>query len=428
MHPSALIYFIKAPIKGKVKTRLAKSIGDEEATAFYLHCVEKLLQLKAPPECDIFIAYDDVDEKISLPTCLENKNLFYQTKGDLGVRMHDAFAHVFALNYQSAILVGSDIPKIDETILKDSITLLSTSDALLSPTLDGGYYLIGFHAKTFTCKAFENIIYSQDDVFNKTLEQLKPLHVKQGKMLRDIDTIDDLKAYDKNFCAFPRISVIIPVYHEDETLLKTIDTLRQNAKENDFEIIVVDTHERTTIDAFPLLHVRMGISKKKGRAHQMNEGALMAKGDKILFLHADTLVPKHWDEHVKNGSEVGAFRLGIHSPKRIFRVIETLANWRTSCTHIPYGDQGQFFQTSFFRELGGYAPIPLMEDIDMMKRTKKKGKKITLLDERVLTSARRWEKEGFVYTTLRNRLFSLLYFMGVSPHYLVKRYKPHRIV
>ncbi|MBV5278048.1 MAG: TIGR04283 family arsenosugar biosynthesis glycosyltransferase [Campylobacteraceae bacterium] len=427
MHPNALIYFIKAPIQGKVKTRLAKSIGDEEATTFYLHCVEKLLRLKAPPKCDIFIAYDDVDEKISLPTCLENTNLFYQTKGDLGVRMCEAFAHVFALDYENVILVGSDIPDIDETILKESLDLLSTSDALLSPTFDGGYYLIGFHAKTFTCKAFENIVYSQNDVFEKTLVQLKPLHVSHGQRLRDIDTIDDLKAYDTNFFPFPSISVIIPVYHEDETLLKTIDTLFQNAKENDFEIIVVDTSEKTTIDAFPLLHVRTGIAPK-GRANQMNEGALMAKGDRLLFLHADTRVPKHWDELVKKGGKVGAFKLGIDSPKRIFRVIETLANERTLRTHIPYGDQGQFFQTSFFRELGGYAPIPLMEDIDIMKRIKQRGEKINLLEERVLTSARRWEKEGIVYTTLRNRVLSFLYFMGVSPQYLVKRYKPHHVV
>lgn len=418
MHTNALIYFIKAPIQGRVKTRLAKSIGDEKATAFYRYCVEKLLALKAPQACDIFIAYDAMFETVSLPSC----HLFLQTKGDLGQRMHDAFVHVFALGYQSVILTGSDIPHIDEAILEDSFTLLSASDALLSPTLDGGFYLIGFHALTFTCKAFENIIYSQNDVFAKTLAQLKPLHVSQGKMLRDIDTIDDLKAYDTNFFPFPSISVIIPVYHEGETLLKTIDALFQNAKENNFEIIVIDTSEKTTIGAFPLLHVRTGIAQK-GRAHQMNEGALMAQGDKLLFLHADTRVPKHWDEIVKKGGKVGAFRLGIDSPKPIFRTIETLAHFRTTLTQIPYGDQGHFFETSFFRQLGGYTQIPLMEDIEIMKQVKTRGEKITLLDEEVLTSPRRWEKEGIIYTTLRNRILSLLYFLGVSP-ILLKKYYP----
>ena len=418
MHQNALIYFIKAPIEGRVKTRLAKSIGDVNATAFYRYCVEKLLALKAPPQCDKFIAYDDMNETMPLPSC----HLFLQTKGDLGQRMHDAFTHVFSLGYQSVILTGSDIPQIDEAILEDAFALLSASDALLSPTLDGGYYLIGFHASTFTCKAFEGITYSQEDVFEKTLGKLKPLHVSQGKMLRDIDTVDDLKAYDKNFFVFPHISVIIPVYHEDDTLLQTIDTLRQNAKENDFEIIVVDTSERTTIDAFSLLHVRTGISKEKGRAHQMNEGALMAQGDIVLFLHADTRVPKHWDEMIKHGGKVGAFRLGIDSPQWIYRAIETLVRVRTKIMKIPYGDQGHFFETSFFRQLEGYATIPLMEDIEIMKRVQRRGEKITLLEDKVLTSARRWEKEGIVYTTLRNRVLSLLYFCGVSPSKLLKYY------
>lgn len=418
MHANALIYFIKAPIAGKVKTRLAKSIGDEKATAFYRYCVEKLLALKAPLACDIFIAYDDMNEAIPLPSC----HLFLQTKGDLGQRMGDAFAHVFSLGYQRVILAGSDIPQIDEAILENSFELLSNSDALLSPTMDGGYYLIGFHAATFTCKAFEGIIYSQNDVFDKTLTQLKPLHVGQGKMLRDIDTIDDLKIYNKNFFLFPHISVIIPVYNENEILLTTIDTLYQNAKEHDFEIIVVDTSERTTIDAFPLLHVRTGICREKGRAHQMNEGALLAQGDKLLFLHADTRVPKYWDELVKNGGKVGAFQLGIDSPKRIFRAIEALVHFRTNITKIPYGDQGHFFETSLFRQLGGYATVPLMEDIEIMKRLKQKGEKITLLEAKVSTSSRRWEKEGILYTTLRNRIVSLLYFLGVEPSKLLKYY------
>lgn len=422
MHQNALIYFIKAPIEGKVKTRLAKSIGHEKATAFYRYCVEKLLALKAPPQCDRFIAYDDMDELIQLPSC----HLFPQTKGDLGQRMYDAFTHVFSLGYQSVILTGSDIPSLDEAILEDAFALLSTSDAILSPTLDGGYYLIGFHASTFTCKAFEGITYSKEDVFEKTLTQLQPLHVSMGKMLQDIDTVDDLKAYDKNFFAFPHISVIIPVYREDAVLLTTIATLRQNAKGNDFEIIVVDTSEKTTIDAFPLLHVRTGMSSQQGRAHQMNEGALMAQGDILLFLHADTHVPKHWDAILKKAGKVGAFKLGIDSPKYIFRVIETLVYLRTTLTKIPYGDQGHFFETSFFRQLGGYATIPLMEDIEVMKRVKKRGEKITLLEDKVLTSPRRWEKEGIVYTTLRNRILSFLYFMGVSPKNLVKCYKPHR--
>lgn len=427
MHQNALIYFIKAPILGRVKTRLAKSIGDEMARMFYEQFVQRLLK-RNPQNCDIFIAYDDGELPCTLPTYLENHTLFLQAKGDLGYKMAEAFSHVFNLGYTQALLVGSDIPDVDEKILEEAFVLLKTSDATLSPTLDGGYYLIGFHAKTFTCKAFEGIIYGTSSVFEQTKEHLKPLHVKHGKMLRDIDTLEDIKAYAPHILPkLPRISVIIPVYHEDETLLQTIDTLRQNAQENDFEIIVIDTPEYTTINRLHVKDIRTSIAPK-GRASQMNEGALMAQGDILLFLHADTQLPKAWDiliEKALHVNKAGAFSLGIDSPKRIFRIIEILATLRTKTTQIPYGDQAHFFETSFFKQLEGYTTIPLMEDIDIMKKVKLKGEKITLLDEKALTSARRWEKEGIVYTTLRNRVLSLLYFLGVAPKHLVKRYKPH---
>lgn len=157
----------------------------------------------------------------------------------------------------------------------------------------------------------------------------------------------------------------------------------------------------------------------------MNEGALMAQGDILLFLHADTQLPKEWDtliEKTLHVNNAGAFSLGIDSPKRIFRIIESLVHFRTSWTKIPYGDQAHFFTSSFFKMLGCYTLIPLMEDIDIMKRVREKGEKMTLLEEKVLTSARRWEKEGIIYTTLRNCVLSLLYFLGVEPSKLLKYY------
>ncbi len=425
---SALIYFIKAPVLGKVKTRLAKSIGEESARLFYEQLVERLLSRK-PENCDIFIAYDTCGVTCKRPTYLENHTLFLQAQGDLGHKMSEAFKHVFSLGYSQALLVGSDIPDVDEAILEEAFALLCDSDAVLSPTFDGGYYLIGFHATTFTCKAFEGIIYGTSSVFEQTKEHLRPLHVKHGKRLRDIDTLEDIKAYSPQVLPkLPHISVIIPVYHEEETLLQTVESLRQNASQNDIEIIVVDTHELTTINRLHVKGIRTGMAPK-GRASQMNEGALMAQGDILVFLHADTRLPKAWDSLVEEALHVnkaGAFSLGIDDTHFAFRFIETMANIRTKLTHIPYGDQAHFFQASFFKELGGYAKIPLMEDVELMKRIKKQGEPITLLHEKVLTSSRRWHKEGILYTTLRNRVLSFLYWVGINPKHFIKRYKSHR--
>lgn len=437
MRKNALIFFMKAPVVGHVKTRLGASLGDECATALYRLMCEQLLALTLPHTVDLLVAYDG-EGSASLPHYLKDKTLFYQNGSDLGERMKNAFEKVFSQGYQNAILIGSDIPEVNENSLEEALALLHQNDAILSPTHDGGYYLIGFHKHTFCQEAFENITYSQNDVYVKTLLKLSHLRVAKGKMLRDIDTLEDLRAFtckdldtplihfaQSALSQLPRISVIIPVFHEDETLLQTIAHLRAMAHVPNYEIIVVDTHEKTTVERLALKGVELAYAPK-GRAFQMNEGARRARGEILLFLHADTLMPQHWDQKIEKALHVnkaGAFSLGIDDAHIALAFIEHMANFRTSLTKVPYGDQAHFFQTSFFKVLGGYAQIALMEDVEMMKRLKKRGEKIALLKPKVLTSSRRWHKEGIFYTTLRNRIVSFLYWVGVSPEKL-KRYYP----
>ena len=440
MRQNALILFMKAPISGHVKTRLGESLGDEFATTLYRLMCEHLLHLSSPYETDVIVAYDD-EARDALPPYLEKRSLFYQEGKHLGERMKHAFEKVFEQGYQRAILVGSDIPEVNEPILEEAFDLLYENDAILSPTFDGGYYLVGFHAHTFCKEAFENITYSQNDVYAKTLSNMPHLRVAEGERLSDIDTLEDLKRFtckalnmplslyaQSVLSALPRISIIIPVYHEDETLLHTLAHLRKMSHSSHYEIIVVDTHEKTTVERLALKNARVVFSHK-GRSAQMNEGARKARGEILLFLHADTLLPYHWDKKIEKALHVtkaGAFSLGINDTHLGLFCIETLANIRSKMTKIPYGDQAHFFQTAFFKSLGGYADIVLMEDVEMMKRLKKRGEKITLLKSKVLTSPRRWHKEGIFYTTLRNRIVSFLYWIGVSPKRLIKRYKSHR--
>jgi len=440
MRQNALIFFMKAPVLGRVKTRLAEGIGNENATTLYRFMCKRLLNLTAPQNTDVIVAYDD-EEHTTLPSYLEAKSLFYQSGNDLGERMKNAFEAVLAKGYTRAILVGSDIPDVDGRILEEAFAHLCNNDAMLSPTEDGGYYLIGFHAHTFCKEAFEGIRYSHSDVYANTLLKLSPLRVANGEMLRDIDTLEDLRAFTCKeklsplgtftqdiLSDLPRISVIIPVFHEDETLLHTLAHLKAMAHTQNYEIIVVDTHEKTTVERLHVTDAHIAFSPK-GRSLQMNEGARKARGKMLLFLHADTLLPYHWDTKIENALHVnkaGAFSLGINDSHLGLFFIETMANLRTKMTKIPYGDQAHFFQTSFFRALGGYAQIALMEDVEIMKRLKKRGQKITLLKSTVLTSPRRWHKEGILYVTLRNRTLSFLYWLGVSPKQLIKHYKAHR--
>jgi hypothetical protein len=125
----------------------------------------------------------------------------------------------------------------------------------------------------------------------------------------------------------------------------------------------------------------------------------------------------------RSGYVGGAFDLGIKSNKLIFRLIGKLASWRSRLNRIPFGDQAIFIRREYFNRMGGYKEIPIMEDAELMRRIKKSGNQIWIFPERVMTSPRRWEKEGVIYCTLRNWTLQVLYFLGVSPDKLATFYK-----
>jgi len=227
---------------------------------------------------------------------------------------------------------------------------------------------------------------------------------------------------------YPKFSIIIPVLHEAERINDLIGHLRQLDPEKMSEIIVVDgAPEKDTLRAIHDDEITK-IFTEKGRARQMNAGAFAAKGDILIFLHADTELPlsvlRRMNEFISRNQYVGgAFDLGIKSDKRIYRVIAFLGSLRSRLNRIPYGDQAIFVRRDYFNKIGGYKDVPLMEDVEFMRRIKRSGKKILISHDRVMTSARRWEEEGLTYCILRNWTLQILYFLGVSPHKLIKFYK-----
>ena len=136
----------------------------------------------------------------------------------------------------------------------------------------------------------------------------------------------------------------------------------------------------------------------------MNKGASAAKGDILLFLHIDTELPEGAfagiSSVIDDGEYAGgAFDLGIESGRWIFRLIEKLVFVRTRATRIPYGDQAIFIRRECFETLKGFKDIPIMEDVEFMRRLKKSGYKISIIPQKVKTSSRRWEREGVLYCT-----------------------------
>jgi rSAM/selenodomain-associated transferase 2 len=232
----------------------------------------------------------------------------------------------------------------------------------------------------------------------------------------------------------PFISIIIPVLNEADSINPILEHLIPLKAQGGLEVVVVDgSSSGTTLCAIkPDIHQNVDLKTAlalKGRGRQMNCGAAQASGDILLFLHADTRISQEAVARlervmVQNGAVVGgAFDLGIQSSKKIYRLIETMASQRSRITKLPYGDQAIFLRKTYFFSIGGFSEIPLMEDVDIMRRIKKRGDKIVILPQKVQTSPRRWEEEGVLYGTLRNWLLILLYLLGVSPDRLARFYK-----
>jgi rSAM/selenodomain-associated transferase 2 len=222
------------------------------------------------------------------------------------------------------------------------------------------------------------------------------------------------------------ISVIIPSLNEGEFLYKTLEHLI--SLPGDFEIIVVDggSKDQTLAVAQKFNRVKL-ITSEKGRGIQMNQGAEIAKGEILLFLHADTFLPKNayssilaYMQHKKNVG--GSFYLKLDKN-------HLLLNFYSWCSKISlelftFGDHGIFIRKTVFEQIGGYKEIPFMEDVEIQKRLRKAGR-FKKLGCAVTSSSRRFKKNGTVKQFFLDLLLLILFKAGISPGMLKKFYKDH---
>lgn len=219
------------------------------------------------------------------------------------------------------------------------------------------------------------------------------------------------------------ISVIIPTLNEEKALKAAIDA----AEANRVEIIVSDGGSEDATLVIAENSANTILSSTSGRGVQMNAGAAVATGDILLFLHADTELPQGWEDEVVETLQdervsCGAFRFGLPEKTAAFDFISLMVNMRSKYLKLPYGDQALFMRREMFEEAGGFKELPIMEDVDLVRRLGKKGK-VTISGKSVLTSSRRWLKEGWLWTTLRNQALLWLYLMGLPPERLYRFYK-----
>jgi len=233
------------------------------------------------------------------------------------------------------------------------------------------------------------------------------------------------------------ISVIIPTLNEELTIMAT---LAHTAALGFDELIVVDGG---SLDQTPVLvesyrrrtqspaqsPVRL-VTAPRGRARQMNEGAKASRGEILLFLHADTQLPGDAktmiDTTLADQRLVGGrFDVRFDRPSAWGSIISRMMNWRSRLSGIATGDQALFVRRPVFEQMGGFADMPLMEDIDFSRRLKRKGA-TAALTATVTTSFRRWERHGPLRTILLMWALRFLYWIGISPSHLLEWYKAVR--
>lgn len=220
-------------------------------------------------------------------------------------------------------------------------------------------------------------------------------------------------------------SLIIPVLNEADFIQSSLQRL---PLDHEVEILVVDGGSQdNTVALAQASGVKVLSSPQRGRANQMNWGAVNAIGEILIFLHADTRLPADCLLQIRSllalpDVVAGAFRLKIEAQPMIYRWLEAAINLRSQLLSLPYGDQAIFLRADRFRAMGGFRDLPIMEDFEFIQRLKQEGK-IAIATSAVITSPRRWQKLGILRTTLINQQIILGYALGISPQRLATWYR-----
>ena len=442
----AIVIFTRVPEAGKTKTRMMPHLTAGQCKKLHTYFLKDIRKECEKTGADIFVCYtpNGEENETEIKAILGKEKGYFPQKGEtLGERMYCAMETVFSKGYRKCILIGTDVPELQVDYLWRAFQVLEKKDVVFGKTMDGGYYLVGM--KQPYKEVFGLSEYGHGSVLEETVHVLHKANITVGytNMLEDMDTPEDLQRYrgrmrnisplqesetKKYVAKIAEISIIIPIYNEENTIEKMqeqLETLKEKC-----EIIFVDggSKDRTLELIKPEYKVIKGY---KGRAKQMNVGAKESHGDILFFLHCDSELPENplaTIRRVMRGHAAGCFGIAFHSWNFFMWTCRVISNHRVKDRKVMFGDQGIFVDRNLFFEVGMFPEIPIMEDYQFSLILKEMGVKLGMARSRIYTSDRRFPKGTIPKLKVMWKMNRLrkMYRDGVDIETISKMYKDVR--
>ncbi len=442
---ATIVIFCKRPKLGQGKQRLAQSIGTSATYDLARHLVSHTEKTVSHWKGSVVIALTDVSDGTWCADQFPNRDTLIQVPGDLGTKINDIDNCLRAKGHSNILYIGTDSPALSHRQLLKASKALKKCATVYIPTVDGGVSVMG---SSVPWPDLSRIRWSTQFMYADIISLCNELGLSQTSLKAnyDIDYAEDIyrlnndskvrrkfklftpwfaanrKAFKKHK---PTISIIIPTYKDNNALAQLLTKLSFIATPQT-EIIIVDGNNSSECSSLAHSYGAQYVSAPKGRGVQLNYGAQQASGSILWFLHSDATPTSSSLVSIANaireGHEAGCFQFALTGKVTPLR---SLFNWGTNMRvrySIPYGDQGIFVRKDIFDFLHGFENIPLFEEVRLMKRIRH-AYPFTILTDTIGVHPRKWEREGWVRTSILNRLYSIAFILGISPEKLAYAYQ-----
>lgn len=431
--PLLVVLLARRPEQGRVKTRLAATLGSAEALRIYALLAndvnDTLLAARDRGLIDVAIGLTPNDYTTDDGCWLAGAtHRWPQGNGDLGARLRRLFARGFAEGYDRVLAVGPDILGLDVAFLS-ALRERWTEDTLIAPTPDGGYGLVGSTRAAWSRAErplFMDMPWSTDAVAGVTRERTLAagLTCHEVAGLADVDVEADLEG------VLPPLAVLIPVLDEAARLPRLLVPLMRQVRDAEVEVEVI-VADGGSADGSTELATQLGAQvtlTEPGRGIQLRAAASRARARWLWTVHADACIEADAVDEVlrtcrRSDIDWAACPSRFDHPSPFLRLMECLTDGRPRVFRMPYGDQGLLVRRSAYEAVGGYPAIALMEDVELATRLRSfRGP--ARIPTTLTVDARRWRRFGMLGTTLRN-LWTLFRYrsLGVDAATLAAGYK-----